>query len=121
MHDAVDVRRCQQGVQGKGELRGGEGPLLTVGDPAERLHFALEMNTDLPGPFRIRLRRGGQVLLTLEGLEKEPGPKLVVEIGASQLAPGSLEFQVETMDTPPRPAGRFQFVVEPAAPAPPGS
>jgi hypothetical protein len=102
------------------QLRGGEGPLLTLGDPAERLRFSLEMNTDLPGPYRVILRRGEQVLLVQEGIVRVAGRPVWVEITAGQLEPGELEFRVETMDTPPRPAGRLQLVVEPAARPPPG-
>lgn len=104
------------------QLRGGEGPLLTLGDSAEQLRFSLEMiGSDVSGPFRVSLRRGAQVLVVKEGIARNHEGALAVEIAAGQLEPGALEFRVETMDTPPRPAGRFRFVAEPATPpAPPG-
>lgn len=104
------------------QLRGqpGDGPVLTLGDARELLLFSLEKSAEFPGPFRFSLRRDGAVLMTKDGLLADPRRPLTIGIYGGSLTPGPLELVVETMDTPPRPVGRYSVLIEPA-PAPSAS
>lgn len=104
-------------------LRGGAEdplPVLELGRPDEMLVFALEKTAAEPGPYRVALRSGERLLLTLDGLAADGQGRLVFVLPAHRLEPGRLELVAESAGDPPRPAGRFRFEVARSAGGPSG-
>ena len=98
--------------------RGGEGPRLSAASADELLVFALETGAAGGATYRARLlAEDGREILSRGGLAPDPLGRLLVAVPARLLAPGVVDFRVETAEEPAREVGRFRLTYS-GAPAP---